>query len=92
MLRQQAAADGLVPAGEGVCVQASTLGALEALLEFLRTPEVAIAVSGINIGPVRPLDLLILSMDAELLAMSCLAAMVCCLSCQTGLSGMQVLC
>ena len=38
-------------------MQASTLGALEALLEFLRTPEVSIAVSGINIGPVRPLCL-----------------------------------
>ena len=34
-------------------MQASTLGALEALLEFLRTPAVNIAVSGINIGPVR---------------------------------------
>ena len=33
-------------------MQASTLGALEALLEFLRTPDVSIAVSGINIGPV----------------------------------------
>ncbi|WJX14395.1 photosystem II [Trifolium repens] len=28
--------------GEGVCVQASTLGSLEALLEFLKTPEVNI--------------------------------------------------
>ena len=34
-------------------MQASTLGALEALLEFLRTPAVDIKVSGINIGPVR---------------------------------------
>lgn len=28
--------------GEGVCVQASTLGSLEALLDFLKTPEVSI--------------------------------------------------
>lgn len=28
--------------GEGVCVQASTLGSLEALLDFLKTPEVAV--------------------------------------------------
>ena len=34
-------------------MQASTLGSLEALLEFLRTPEVAIPVSAINIGPVH---------------------------------------
>ncbi|KAL5195289.1 Eukaryotic translation initiation factor 5B [Glycine soja] len=33
--------------GEGVCVQASTLGSLEALLEFLKTPEVSIPVSAI---------------------------------------------
>jgi translation initiation factor 5B len=40
--------------GEGVYVQASTLGSLEALLEFLRTSEVP--VSGINIGPVFKKD------------------------------------
>ncbi|CAM6110555.1 unnamed protein product [Calypogeia fissa] len=39
--------------GEGVCVQASTLGSLEALLEFLRTPTVNIPVRSINIGPVH---------------------------------------
>ncbi|KAI8981078.1 hypothetical protein BDB01DRAFT_724490 [Pilobolus umbonatus] len=40
--------------GHGVWVQASTLGALEALLEFLRTSK--IPVSGINIGPVHRKD------------------------------------
>ncbi|KAG0166588.1 hypothetical protein DFQ28_009957 [Apophysomyces sp. BC1034] len=40
--------------GHGVWVQASTLGALEALLEFLRTSN--IPVFGINIGPVHRKD------------------------------------
>ncbi|KFM24316.1 Eukaryotic translation initiation factor 5B [Auxenochlorella protothecoides] len=44
--------------GEGVCVQASTLGSLEALLAFLKTPEVNIAVSAINIGPVHKRDVM----------------------------------
>lgn len=44
--------------GEGVCVQASTLGSLEALLCFLQSPEVSIPVSGINIGPVHKRDVL----------------------------------
>lgn len=44
--------------GEGVCVQASTLGSLEALLEFLRSDAVRIPVSGINIGPVHKKDVM----------------------------------
>lgn len=43
---------------EGVCVQASTLGSLEALLEFLKSPEVAIPVSGVNLGPVHRRDVM----------------------------------
>ncbi len=45
-------------AGEGVCVQASTLGSLEALLEFLKSPAVDIPVSGIAIGPVHKKDVM----------------------------------
>ncbi|XP_043926918.1 eukaryotic translation initiation factor 5B isoform X2 [Protopterus annectens] len=41
---------------KGVYVQASTLGSLEALLEFLRTSEVP--YSGINIGPVHKKDVM----------------------------------
>ncbi|KDQ65102.1 hypothetical protein JAAARDRAFT_117006 [Jaapia argillacea MUCL 33604] len=42
--------------GRGVCVQASTLGSLEALLEFLKTSK--IPVSGINIGPIHKRDVM----------------------------------
>ncbi|KAL3619260.1 hypothetical protein CASFOL_036830 [Castilleja foliolosa] len=41
---------------EGVCVQASTQGSLEALLEFLKTPAVNIPVSYTSIGPVHKKD------------------------------------
>jgi len=42
--------------GRGVYVQSSTLGSLEALLEFLRVSK--IPVSGINIGPVHKRDVM----------------------------------
>jgi translation initiation factor 5B len=42
--------------GRGVCVQASTLGSLEALLDFLKASK--IPVSGINIGPVHKRDIM----------------------------------
>lgn len=42
--------------GKGVCVQASTLGSLEALLEFLKQSK--IPVNGINIGPVYKKDVM----------------------------------
>ncbi|KAH0763618.1 hypothetical protein KY290_019691 [Solanum tuberosum] len=51
--------------GEGVYVQASTLGSLEALLEFLKTPEVSIPVSGIGIGPVHKKDVMKASVMLE---------------------------
>ena len=46
-------------------MQASTLGALEALLEFLRSPAVQIKVSGINIGPVHKKDVMRASVMLE---------------------------
>ncbi|OLY81320.1 Eukaryotic translation initiation factor 5B [Smittium mucronatum] len=46
--------DNIDKSGKGVWVQSSTLGSLEALLEFLRTSK--IPVSGLNIGPVHRKD------------------------------------
>ncbi|NXG66425.1 IF2P factor, partial [Hemiprocne comata] len=48
---------------KGVYVQASTLGSLEALLEFLKTSEVP--YSGINIGPVHKKDVMKASVMLE---------------------------
>jgi translation initiation factor 5B len=42
--------------GRGVYVQASTLGSLEALLEFLKTSKIPVA--GINIGPIHKKDVM----------------------------------
>ena len=46
-------------------MQASTLGSLEALLEFLKSPAVKIPVSGINIGPVHKKEVMRASVMLE---------------------------
>lgn len=59
--------------GRGVWVQASTLGSLEALLDFLKVSK--IPVSGINIGPVHKKDVMrasaMLEKAKELACMLC---------------------
>ncbi|XP_010937547.1 uncharacterized protein [Elaeis guineensis] len=51
--------------GEGVYVQASTLGSLEALTEFLKSPDVNIPFSDFNIGPVHKKDVMKASVMLE---------------------------
>ncbi|KAF8405914.1 hypothetical protein HHK36_007992 [Tetracentron sinense] len=51
--------------GEGVCVRASTIESLEALLELLKSPAVSIPVSDINIGPVHKRDVMRASVMLE---------------------------
>ena len=47
---------GIQTTGRGVNVQCSTLGAMEALMEFLRTSK--IPVSGVSLGPVHKKDVM----------------------------------
>ncbi|XP_074575005.1 uncharacterized protein LOC141831528 [Curcuma longa] len=51
--------------GEGVYVQASTLGSLEALTEFLRSPDVNIPFCDFSIGPVHKKDVMKASVMLE---------------------------
>ena len=50
---------------EGVCVQASTRGSLEALLDFLKTPEVNIPVRYASVDPVHKKDVIMASLMLE---------------------------
>jgi translation initiation factor 5B len=49
----------------GVYVQASTLGSLEALLEYLRSHEPPIPVASVNIGPLHKKDVVVASVMLE---------------------------
>ena len=51
--------------GEGVFVQTSTLGSLEALLEFLSTLDPPIPVGAFNIGPIHKRDVIQASIMLE---------------------------
>lgn len=51
--------------GEGVAVQASTLGSMEALLDFLASDDVKIPVSTIALGPIHKKDVLRASIMLE---------------------------
>uniref|UniRef100_A0A0A9D332 Eukaryotic translation initiation factor 5B n=1 Tax=Arundo donax TaxID=35708 RepID=A0A0A9D332_ARUDO len=43
---------------EGVCVQTSSVGTLEAIIEHLKSPSVDVPVSGCNLGPVHKQDVM----------------------------------
>lgn len=49
---------GLARESRGVWVQASTLGSLEALMEYLRSVDPPVPVAGVNIGPVHKRDVI----------------------------------